>query len=114
MKKKIEVLETANEYLYNLEKGIEQVTEYIELDKEAKACKLIEDISEGLGWILEVIRLTEEVHKGQLSTTIIENNIGEIVEALENEDYTLVGDLFNYELLPEIEELHKGIKSLVI
>lgn len=113
MKEKVEVLITANEYLFNLEKGIEQIIDYIENGNEVKACELIADASEGIGWIIDVVKLTKEIHRGVLDIGTIEENIVEIVEALESEDYILVGDLFNYEVLPILEKLHKEIEKII-
>lgn len=113
MKEKIEALTTASEYIERLEKGIEDISYYMEIENEVEACRIISDATEGIQWLLDVIRLTEDVHNKQLSTEKIEENLVEIVEALENEDYILVGDLFNYELLPAIIELKKKIKGLI-
>lgn len=113
MQEKIDVLITAKEYIERLEKGIESIVYYIEIENEMEACRIISDATEGIQWLLDAIRLTEEVHNNQLATKDIEGFLAEIVEALENEDYILVGDLFNYEVLPQLSDIKNKMDMVI-
>lgn len=44
------------------------------------------------------------LHKGKVCVGNINENLEQIIEAID-EDYTLVGDLFNYEVLPILEDI---------
>ncbi|KOC31907.1 hypothetical protein [Clostridium botulinum] len=110
---KIEALVTANEYLNNLEGGIHQVVEAFQQEDENKGCSLIPLVADGIKWVVDVINLTRDVQKENIDISEIDEKLEEVVGAIENEDYILVGDLFEYEVLPIIEEVHKEIRNIV-
>lgn len=110
---KMEALITANEYLNNLERGIHQVVEAFQQEDENKGCSLISLVADGIKWIVDVVNLTRDIQKEDINITQIDEKLEEVVEAIENEDYILVGDLFEYEVLPIIEEIHKKIRDIV-
>lgn len=111
---KIEVLKTADEYLYDLKKGINNLCELIQSGKEQEGVNLIAQVADGIKWIIDAVTLTKDVQKNEIDSSELDEQIEEIVEALENEDYILVGDLFNYEILPILENIHEGIKETVV
>ncbi|KGM92776.1 hypothetical protein Z968_13205 [Clostridium novyi A str. 4552] len=110
---KIEALVTANEYLNNLEEGIHQVVEAFQQEDENKGCSLIPLVADGIKWVVDVINLTRDVQKENIDISEIDEKLEEVVEAIENEDYILVGDLFEYEVLPIIQYVHKQIRNTV-
>ncbi|VDG69326.1 Uncharacterised protein [Clostridium carnis] len=112
-KEKIEVLQTANDYMNNLKDGIVNLANMIQEGKEQEAITIIPQVVDGIEWIVQVITLTKEVQKNEIGVEALNDQLQEIIEALENEDYILVGDLFNYEILPILEEIHEGIKETV-
>lgn len=112
-KEKIEVLQTANDYMNNLKDGIVNLANMIREGKEQEAITIIPQVVDGIEWIIQVITLTKEVQKNEMGVEALNDQLQEIIEALENEDYILVGDLFNYEILPILEEIHEGIKETV-
>lgn len=114
MSEKMEALITANEYINNLKDGVNMLVEYIQSGRENKAVSLIPPISEGIGWVMEVIDLTRDIQKEDIDISMIDEKLNEIVEAIENEDYVLIGDLFNYEILPILEEIHSKVKKIVL
>ena len=114
MNEQIEVLSTANEYMENLKSGINRLVDYIQGGEEQSGIELIPDIADGIGWIIDVVNLTRESQKENIDISMIDEKLSEVVEAIENEDYILVGDLFNYEILPILESVHEGIKTSLI
>lgn len=113
MNEQMEALISANEYLDNLIGGIKKVVNYIEQGEEGKGIELIPTIADGIEWLLSAINLTQEVHKGSVGIGNLNGKLEEVVDALENEDYVLVGDLFNYEILPILEDIKGNIKKIV-
>lgn len=109
--KKIQVLESANEYLDNLKRGVENIFDYIQESKEFEAIELIPQVAEGMQWVDQVLNVTKDILNIDEGLNIVNQYIEEISEALDNEDYILVGDLFNYEILPVLEKIHKKIKD---
>ena len=114
MSEKIEALGSANEYLFNLKNGINTVVKLINEEKESEGLGMIPDVADGIAWVLDVARLTEDIIGGIEGLSEINSFLSEIVEALENEDYILVSDLFNYEILPILENLHQSIRSKIL
>lgn len=110
---KIEVLQTADEYLDNLTKGVAAISEYIQEGKEQEGINLIPQVADGMQWLMQAIELTKDVQKKEIEVGSMNEFFEEIVEALENEDYILVGDLFNYEILPRLESIHKDLKLTI-
>lgn len=113
MNEQIAALKSADEYLVNLSEGISNVAGFINDGKIEEACGLIPAIAEGLDWIMKVVVLTKEVQKEEILTNDIHEYLDGIVEALESEDYILVGDLFNYEILPILYRIHGQIKEIL-
>lgn len=110
---KIEVLQTANEYLNNLKNGILRLVELMQQEKDQEANLLIPQISDGIDWILKAVELTRDVQKEYIKSDDINEYLEAILEAMENEDIILVGDLFNYEVLPIIDRIHSDIKRCI-
>lgn len=113
MNEKIEVLITANEYLSNLQQGIDKLVEAFEEEDYNKGCSLISLVSEGIGWVTDVINLTKDIQVETIKIDEIDEKLEEVVEAIENEDYVLIGDLFKYEIAPIIKNIHKKVSKLV-
>ena len=63
-------------------------------------------IIDGLRWLIEAIRLTEDVQEEAIDILEIKNILGEMLEAFENEDNILLADMFEYELLEILERWH--------
>ena len=80
---------------------------------EKKGVELIPLISDGFDWLIEVINSTKDIHKGEVSIGELNEKLEEIIEALDNEDYILVGDLFNYEMAPILDEIKNKIGKLI-
>ena len=111
---KIEVLNSVNEYLEILKNGINNLCELIQAGKEKEGINLIPQLADGIGWVIDAVTVTKDVQKKEIDITGLNDYIEESVEALENEDYILVGDLFNYEILPIIETIHGNIKESLV
>ncbi|MGL5633626.1 MAG: hypothetical protein ACRCX8_03925 [Sarcina sp.] len=114
MEEKLEVLETANEYLFKLKNGVGQLVGFMNEERESEACMLIPDIAEGIGWIIDVIKLTEDVIGEVDGKENLEEQLIEVVNALENQDFVLVGDLFNYEISPILDDIHVQIRHKIV
>ena len=110
---KFEALKSADEYLDNLKKGINNISNLIQEGREQDGLNLIGPAAEGIQWVEEVIHLTKDVQKEDIDMSDMNEHIEELVDAMENEDYILVGDLFSYEVLPILERIHSQIKKCV-
>lgn len=113
MENKIEALCTAHDYIDNLENGILSLSDNINGGNEEKGIGLIPLICDGIDWLIQVISLTEDIHNKKISIEELKDNIQEIVEAMNNEDYILVGDLFRYEISPILNNIKDELKKIV-
>ncbi|SQB35752.1 hypothetical protein [Clostridium cochlearium] len=109
MNQKLEALETATNYINNLKQAIDKIYNYISEGKENNAIALIPAFTEGVEWLSQVLVLTKDVHKKDLNIDGLNDILKEVVEAIENQDYILVGDLFKYEIYEALDEVQKNI-----
>lgn len=110
---KIDALRSADEYLYNLKNGIKNIVELIQEGKEYEGINFISQVADGIDWVVSVIKLTKDIQKNEIEIEDINEHIEEIIEALENEDYILISDLFNYEILPILDRIHDEVKTCI-
>lgn len=112
-KEKLEVLNTAKEYMINLNKAIIKSSEYLQNGDYFNGTNLIISITDGLEWIVQLITLRKDIYEEDMKVNKLIDNIKEIVEAFENEDYILIGDLLQYEVSPIIEEYYNKTLFLI-
>lgn len=112
-KEKIEVLETTCEYIDNLNKGIESIYELIQSGNEIEASKSMIPIFDGIEHITKIILLAKGIVKEEIDIEELNEQLRYIIEAFENEDYILIGDLFKYELLPIIDNIQKVFRDTI-
>lgn len=102
----VETIETYNEYLSKLPEGCSIIAGLLRDDQIALAMDNIVNLSEGLQWVLQVSELLE---KNEIETNIKAEEINgflvEINEAINNEDYYLVADIMEYELIEFFEKV---------
>lgn len=113
MEDKIEALKTADEYIDNIKNGIEDVVNKINSGNENNGVALIAQVADGIDWLAGILKLTSDVHKGRISIEDMNEKLGEIIEALENEDFVLTGDLLEYELLPVLDNVQNDIRKII-
>lgn len=104
-----EILITARNYMERLIPGIDNISEKF-INDENEAMKDLLDGIEGIQYVAKVLTLIE------IDVNIIESlnsYLNEIISAIENEDYILVGDLIKYEVIPVLSEV-KNILSLEV
>lgn len=113
MNEQIEVLKTAADYIDNLKSGIKFTIKSFLEENESQAYSTISLIADGIDWLDNVIKLTYDTHKGKISLVDINEKLKEIVEALEHEDCVLMSDLFEYEIMPVLEDVQVEIRKII-
>ncbi|MEY8763050.1 MULTISPECIES: hypothetical protein [Clostridium] len=113
MNEKIDALKTADEYMYNLKRGIKSVVDKFQSGKENDALNLLPLVIDGLQWMAQIIVLTKDVQKREINLSKFNCKLKETVKAIENEDYVLISDIFDYEIIPILEDTHKVIKNSI-
>jgi len=108
MDKVKEVIITCNEYIDKLKKyGILKLINDVQGGNEEEALTLIPVIADGLQWIIEVIEKTKDIQFEKIDTNKLLGNLEEINTALENEDYILMSDIFEFEIFEELNSIQK-------
>ena len=108
---KIEVLKTAEEYIYSLKNGIMQAVNCFQIGEESKGSNLIVQICDGIEWLVKALTLCKDVIDSENNINNLNEKLGEIVEAFQNEDYILIGDLMEYEVVPILDTIQADISA---
>lgn len=105
-----DVLESYNEYLGNISKGILYISNCLREDKINEGLLAIKDFSEGTLWLSEASQLMQKNNvKAELAIGKLQEFLEEINEGLEKQDYVLVADLFEYEIAPFFAEVEQAV-----
>lgn len=104
MEAKYEVIQTIDLYIPRLINGITAMMEEFKGNNIDVGKKLLLPVIDGIGWILEAIELCKDILREDLKISELVIVCGEILGGMENEDYILTIDLFEYEVIPKLEE----------
>lgn len=112
---KIEVITSGYEYLGRLVNGIEQIVEFLRAGEVKRASDLISELIEGLAWLIDALVLTQDIQVERIDISVCRELLERVVESFKNQDYVLLSDLFDYELIPLLiewkEKLGKTIEK---
>lgn len=106
---KEETIFSLKDYLYKLENGINNCINFLRESNETEGLKYMSYIIEGLNWCIEVINLTADSNLNNIELEGIEELLQEIIDAMENKDYMLLADIFEYEVNPLIKKWQSGL-----
>lgn len=102
-----ETLITAKEYNLKLIYGLERFVDSIENEQLNEALQLLSEIIEGMEWLIQATNLTDEIQKEKLDVNELNQNLVAMTEALENQDYMLLTDIVNYEIIAKLQNWHQ-------
>ena len=89
------------EYVMKLENGCLQIATDLRIGKNEQAFQNIINLTEGLGWLLDVeARMQEQRFKVNSQINNALDVLNDVNESLEAGDIVTVADLFEYELAP--------------
>ena len=98
----LELYDSLKNYIINLESGINKIIEKIHTGNENEFLSMIVDAVDGIDWTIKAIYLTQNHHDIK-EVDKLNNILQEAINGLENNDYIFVADIFEYEVLPEVE-----------
>lgn len=113
MEQQIEILKEANRYILKVNNGVEIAITYFRNNELNKGYKLIGEITEGLQWLYDVVRLTQCAQVDKMDATILKETCAEMIEAIENKDSDLLADLLEFEVLERIKIWEKQLTNNV-
>ncbi len=91
-----ESLNTAINYIDNVEKGIDEIVEDLVSEGGVKAKKMLPDLVEGLIWISQVLKATKKIHN--INYEELNDIYKDLLDAISNDDTILISDLLEYEI----------------
>lgn len=113
MEMQIEVLRDGLEYIKKLYVGSENAIKFLRTKDIQAGYQLIVQITEGLEWLGDVLRLTQSVQIQKIDTLEINQLLQAMVEAMENEDISLLADVMEFELLEQIKKWEITVQATV-
>ena len=108
-----ETLVEASGYLDRLIEGIKGYLDLLHDDIFSEASKKLVDIIEGLEWEFNAIALMQDKLNQKFELQGCLEQFKQLNEAIEKNDRVLLGDLFEYEIIPMLEKWDVGLKEEV-
>jgi hypothetical protein len=116
-----ECMASASEYLSRALPEIERFTDQFYQGPDQHTWSTFLDFVEGLQWIQQMITAVNYVDISfpnkqfyQQMATDISKHLAILEEGLQNQDYTLIADVIQYEVFPLLETFHREIKELTV
>ena len=107
-----EILVLVDQYIIKLINAIENAVKAFKQQKEDEGLKLLIQIIDGLSWVIEtMVNLMPVLQEHRLDADPEKINVllRELLGAMENEDFVLISDLLEYEVL----EILSSWKSVI-
>lgn len=102
----LETMESYNSYIHAVTKGTLEIADKLRNEELNEVLPMIKDFSEGLLWLMDAKqKLSDLGHNIELDFNVIQEYFIEINDGLENKDYVLVADMFEYEISPFFEQV---------
>ncbi|MGC7927634.1 hypothetical protein ACP3VS_03185 [Lysinibacillus sp. VIII_CA] len=103
---KVEIVDEYYKYIAKIPAGLQYIADSLRSDNVQIALNEILNFSEGITWInqMEDVLMNQGVNTN-LNKHQLEEYLNLINEGLEKQDFVLVADIFEYEVLPYFEEI---------
>ncbi len=105
---KIDMLADCSEYLQRIYDDFDNINELI---RKKENIGSIPNISEGVFSVLKIIEHTADIHEIRPDFDEIKELIADVLDGMENGDYNLIADIFEYEIKPLYEQWIKSISE---
>lgn len=100
MEEKLEVLSTVYDYIKRVDNQIESIADLI---RSGSGYENIPQLIEGITYIIEAFEATKDIKDIEVDISNIQALASDVLDGMENEDYNLVADIFEYEFSPIIK-----------
>ncbi|WP_431811461.1 hypothetical protein [Lysinibacillus sp. FW12] len=103
---KTEIVDEYYKYVAKIPAGLQYIADNLRANNVTTALNEIMNFSEGITWIkqMEEILINQGVNTN-LNKHQLEDYLNLINEGLEKQDFVLVADIFEYEVLPYFEQI---------
>lgn len=111
----IEIYKTYESYNAKLIPALENIVSDIRSQREDKALDLMVQALEGLQWTIDVVfnlkNLNRDTYFTEVEVVEVNSVLKELNTALLNQDYVLLADLLEYEMLPMLNSWNEYVKN---
>lgn len=104
-----EVLEDIKNYIENTNNILEDLIEDI---RENNNIENLPNLMEGLLYCSRGLELTKELHTVEVDEQFLKEKFEEILEAIENQDFNLIADIIDYEILELVENINENLQNI--
>jgi hypothetical protein len=100
-----------NEYSNRAIPSIKQLTEQFYQSPTEESWGMLQDLLEGLNWVYSTIKSIGNTELNEYKEKLLnvanhfEVELPNLLDAIENHDYILIGDIISYEILPQFESI---------
>lgn len=106
-----ELIDSYNDYMKKVPVGCQKIADSLREDMIAEAMQDIINFTEGANWLSQAsIYFQQNGISVELETEKIHDYLNEVNSGLEMQDYIVVADMFEYEILPFFEESSSEVK----
>ncbi|MFJ8517781.1 hypothetical protein [Lysinibacillus xylanilyticus] len=103
---KLEIVDEYYKYVAKIPTGLQYIADNLRADNVQTALSEILNFSEGITWIKQMEEiLMEQGVNVDLNKHQLEDYLNLINEGLEKQDFVLVADIFEYEVMPYFEQI---------
>jgi len=103
---KLEIVDEYYKYVAKIPAGLQYIADNLRADNVPIALNEILNFSEGITWIKQMEEiLTDQGVNTNLNKQQLEEYLNLINEGLEKQDFVLVADIFEYEMLTYFEQI---------
>ncbi|WP_317367065.1 hypothetical protein [uncultured Tyzzerella sp.] len=104
---KKQLLNDIKEYIKKVSERIEEVINTIRTNSDLND---LPDLLEGLTYCINGLNLMN-IENVNISIEDLKENISEILDGMENQDFNLIADILEYEIIEKIEDLNEILKN---
>ena len=100
-----------NEYSNRSIPSIKQLTEQFYQSPTEESWGMLQDLLEGLNWVYTTIKSISNTDLNEYKENLLmianhlEVELPNLLDAMESNDFILIGDIISYEILPQFEEI---------
>jgi len=103
---KLEIVDEYYKYVAKIPTGLQYIADNLRADNVQTALNEILNFSEGINWMKQMEEiLMEQGVNANLNKHQLEDYLNLINEGLEKQDFVLVADIFEYEVMPYFEQI---------
>ena len=105
---KKELLNDIKDYVKRIDSSLEN---FIEEIRKTNNITNLADLIEGLVYTFRGIELLN-IENIDISVEDLNENINEILDGMENQDFNLIADILEYEIMEKINDLNNDLKNI--